>query len=91
MSNDPQHFADIFQARNAKKPPAYQWQDFALQIIDELKIPNFKKNSVFKICKTYSRPYIEKCFNDTKELCKTGEYWKYFFKVVESGKKELKN
>ncbi len=62
--------------------PAYQWQDTALRIIKELAIPNFKRSSVFKVCKDNSKEYIERCLNDTKELCQTGDRWKYFFKVV---------
>jgi len=68
-----------------KKSPAYQWQELALQIINELLIPNNKKNAVFKVCKQHSRAIILACFNDTKELCKTNQKWRYFFKLV--GKK----
>ncbi len=84
MKNDlgPQNFKDIIKQKKAVKPPAYQWQDFALKIIDELNIPPHKRNSVFKVCKENSKQYIEKCLNDTKELCQTGEKWKYFFKLV---------
>lgn len=64
------------------KPPAYEWQDLALRIISELAVPGFKRNSVFKACKDNSKDFIEKCLNDTKELCKDGEKWKYFFKLV---------
>ena len=70
--------------RQIKRPPAYEWQDFALRIIKELSIPNFKRSSVFKVCKENPIPFVEKCLNDTKELCKTGEKWKYFFKIVNS-------
>jgi len=82
-----QQLGDIFQAKKKNKqptvkPPAYQWQDFALQIIKDLDIPNFKRNSVFKICKECPRAMIESCVTDTKELCETGEKWKYFFKVI---------
>ena len=70
------------QFSQAKKPPAYQWQELALKIISELSVPNFKRNSVFKICKIKSRDFVEKCLNDTKELCQTGERWKYFFKIA---------
>ena len=66
----------------AVKAPAYQWQDLALQIIKELNIPGFKRNSVFKACKDHPRPVILKAMNDTKELCQSGEKWKYFFKVL---------
>ncbi len=64
------------------KPPAYEWQDLALRVIKELNIPKFKRNSIFKVCKNNSRDLIEKCLNDTKELCKQGEKWRYFFKVI---------
>ena len=66
----------------SKKPPAYEWQDLALRVIVELSIPSFKRNSVFKICKIYSKPFVEKCLNDTKELCRRGETWRYFFKLA---------
>lgn len=65
-----------------KKPPAHQWQDFALRVINELSIPKFKRNAVFKVCKANPKPFVEKCLNDTKELCRTGESWKYFFKLI---------
>ena len=64
------------------KPPAYSWQDLALTIIKELNIPNFKRSSVFKICKEQSEPIVIQAFNDTKELCTEGEKWKYFFKII---------
>ena len=65
-----------------KKPPAYEWQEFALRVIQELSVPNFKRGAVFKACKENPKNFIEQCLNDTKELCKTGERWKYFFKLV---------
>jgi hypothetical protein len=77
-----QPIADIFQNKQTKKPPAYQWQDLALRIINELSIPSFKRNSVFKVCKNQERNFIEKCLDDTKELAEGGERWKYFFKLV---------
>jgi len=74
---------DIFKARQpVKKPPAYEWQDLALRIIKELSIPNFKRSAVFKVCKENSKSYIERCLNETKELCRTGAKWKYFFKLI---------
>jgi hypothetical protein len=80
---------DIFKAKQAlKKAPAYPWQDFALRVIKELSIPNFKRASVFKICKVKSKEVVERAMNDTKELCQSGEKWKYFFKIIDSdGKK----
>ncbi|MBA3047568.1 hypothetical protein KKC83_06705 [Patescibacteria group bacterium] len=76
---------NLFNKKTAAKPPAYQWQDLALRIINELAIPNFKRSSVFKICKEKPKNFIESCLNDTKELCKTGDKWKYFFKIVGQG------
>ena len=73
---------NILKGQKSIKPPAYQWQDLALEVIKELNIPNFKRNSVFKVCKENSRDYIEKCLNDTKELAKEREQWKYFFKLI---------
>lgn len=81
----PQKISDLFgkiRKIEQKKPPAYQWQDFALRIISDLGVPNFKRNSVFKICKDNNKEKIERALNDTKELCQTGEKWKYFFKVI---------
>lgn len=74
---------DIFKNKpQSIKPPAHEWQDFALRVIDELKVPGFKRNSVFQICKKYPKIIVEKAMNDTKELCQDGECWKYFFKVI---------
>ncbi|MFA6306395.1 MAG: hypothetical protein WCV70_01075 [Patescibacteria group bacterium] len=72
------------------KAPAYAWQDLALEVIKELNIPDFKRSAVFRVCKLKPRVYIEKCLNDTKELCHTGEKWKYFFKVAAGGAKSKK-
>ncbi|MFH1255559.1 MAG: hypothetical protein V1667_03790 [bacterium] len=77
---------DLFNGKKqTKKPPAFIWQDLALRIINELNIPNFKRSSVFKICKEKPKSFIEMCMNDTKELCKEGDKWKYFFKVAAGG------
>jgi len=85
----PQTIGSIFANRKIIKPPAYQWQDLALRIIGELGIPGYKRNSVFKACRDHPPEFIQSCLNDTKELCKTGERWKYFFKIV-GGKNEDK-
>lgn len=78
-----QQIGDIFQNKAPqKKPPAYQWQDLALRIIQELHIPNFKRNSVFKVCKEMDRNFVEKCLDDTKELAEGADKWKYFFKLI---------
>ncbi len=80
----PQKFSDIINAKKIIKPPAYPWQDLALKIIDELAVPGSKRNSVFLVCKKNSPAIIQKALNDTKELCQTGEKWKYFFKLIEN-------
>ncbi len=69
------------------KPPAYQWQDLALSIIKELNVPPFKKSSVFKICRDNPKEFVDICLTDTKELCHSGDRWKYFFKVVANRQK----
>lgn len=81
----PLKISEIFKIKQpAIKPPAHEWQDFALHIISEMGVPNFKRNSVFKICKDNPKETVEKAANETKELCKSGERWKYFFKVIDS-------
>lgn len=89
INQGPQSISDIFSHQGQNKgqeikPPAYPWQDLALRVIKELGVPAFKRNSVFKLCKENSKDFIEKCLNETKELCQTGERWKYFFKVIDS-------
>lgn len=69
--------------RVVKKAPAYEWQDLALRVIKELSVPNNKRNSVFRVCKQYNKAIVEQAMNDTKELCQTGEKWRYFFKVID--------
>ncbi|MEI6288481.1 MAG: hypothetical protein WCP18_02790 [bacterium] len=85
IDEGPQNLKDILLAKKKQtiKPPAYEWQDLALRLINELAIPNFKRNSVFKVCRDNSKATIEKALNETKELAKT-EQWKYFFKVLDS-------
>jgi hypothetical protein len=73
-----------------KKPPAYPWQDLALKVVAELGIPGFKRASVFKICRDHSKEFVERCLNDTKELCRSGESWKYFLKVCNEEVKKFK-
>lgn len=87
MNSEFENLKDIFAKRLGEKkvkPPAYSWQDLSLQIIKDLKIPGFKRSSVFKICKEYPREVVERAVNDTKELCQSGEQWKYFFKIINS-------
>jgi len=82
---------DLFAKRaTTTKAPAYQWQDLALKIIGELRVPPFKRSSIFKICKENTRIFVEACLADTKELCDGVERWKYFFKVVANRDSEKK-
>ncbi len=78
---------DIIKENKHTKPPAYPWQELALKLIEELKVPNYKRSSVFKACKENNSEIIKRALNDTKELCKTGSPWRYFFKVLEESKK----
>lgn len=81
--------SEIFAQQKTKKsikPPAYPWQDLALSIIKELNVPAFKKSSIFKICKNNPESKIRIALNDTKELCKKGERWQYFFKIMSNKK-----
>jgi hypothetical protein len=85
-NEDFQSLGSLFgvKRKDAVRPPAYQWQELALKIIKELRIPPFKKSSIFKVCRDYPREFIELCLNDTKELCHDGEAWKYFFKIIQN-------
>lgn len=76
-------FGELMKKRAPqKKAPAYEWQDLALRIIQELEVPKEKRNSTFQVCKKFSKTIVEKALNDTKELCQSGEKWRYFFKIV---------
>lgn len=83
-----QQLGDLFANRKTVKPPAYQWQDLALRVIKELGIPGFKRNSVFKVCRDLPKEVIERNLNETKELCHSGEKWKYFFKLTDQNNKK---
>lgn len=84
MSEDKfKSLADILKTKPKVKAPAYPWQDLALRVIKELSIPNFKRGAVFKVCRDLPTYKVELALNDTKELCKTGASWKYFFKIID--------
>lgn len=76
-------FGELMKNRVIKKAPAFEWQDLALRVIKELNIPNNKRSSVFRVCKQNTKQIVERAMNDTKELCKTGEKWRYFFKLID--------
>ena len=82
IDKGPEKLGDLLKQTKRKKPPAYPWQELALRIIAELNIPGFKRNAVFKVCKENPKNFIEQCLIDTKELCQSGEKWRYFFKLV---------
>lgn len=75
--------ADILKIKKTVKPPAYPWQDLALRIIKDLNIPSFKRSAVFKVCKEKPLNLVNAALIDTKELCQSGEKWKYFFKIID--------
>lgn len=87
-NNNFSSFSEIFKNRKTVKPPAYPWQDLALKIITELEIPNFKRSSIFKICKELPAHVVKRAANDTKELCPGGNKWQYFFKIIDNEKKK---
>ena len=67
-------------------PPAYEWQDLALRVIDELGIPPQKRNAVFRVCKLLPKRVVEKALNESKELAaKTPDRWRYFFQGIPGG------
>ncbi|OIP81142.1 MAG: hypothetical protein AUK20_00740 [Parcubacteria group bacterium CG2_30_45_37] len=78
----PEKLADLIKKQASGKLPTYAWQDLALEVIKELNIPEFKRSAVFKACKQNPRAKILVALNDTKELCRTGQKWKYFFKII---------
>ena len=85
IMNQPKGFeklGNLFNQKPSKKPPAHPWQETALEVIDRLHVPAHKRNSVFLVAKKYSRDFILKCLNDTKELSTGEEQWRYFFKLV---------
>ena len=82
IDKGPEKLGDLMKKQPSRKLPTYVWQELALRVIEDLSVPDFKRSAVFRVCKQKSRIYIEKCLNDTKELCRSGEPWKYFFKIV---------
>ncbi len=93
MSEDKfKSLADILKSKQAPiKPPAYPWQELALQIVKDLSIPGFKRSAIFKACKDHPAHIIRTALNDTKELCPSGQSWKYFFKIIDNINKEKEN
>lgn len=75
-------FKDIIKNKKNVKPPAYRWQEMALEIIKEFNIPDSKKSSVFKACKTKPEHVVKRALIDTRELCESGDKWRYFFKLI---------
>lgn len=74
--------------KKAPKPPAYEWQDLALRVIQDLGIPGFKRNSVFKVCRDFPKEYILRAMADTKELASGTDQWRYFFKIIDAQTKK---
>lgn len=65
-----------------KETKITQWQDLALRIIKELHVDKKDKGIIFKICKQYPYPFVEHCFNETKELATGDKASHYFVKLV---------
>ncbi len=82
-----QSLGGLFGKVEEKKPPAYQWQEVALNIIKEFNVPFNRKSSVFKACKDKHKNVVARCITDTRELCKSGEKWRYFFKLINESSK----
>jgi len=69
---------NIIRKPELKKPPAYRWQELALEIVKGLPDGKTKKSSIFKCCK--QNPNFAKiAFEDCKELNKL--HVQYFLKV----------
>jgi hypothetical protein len=81
-----QSLSDIIKQKKTVKPPAHPWQELALRVIKELGAPDFKRSAVFKVCKEHPGYKIERALNDTKELCRRGSKWQYFFKIIDQDK-----
>lgn len=76
---------NLLRPLNLKKPPAYKWQELALEIAEKLTDGKTKKSSIFKCCKE-SAHYAKIAFEDCKELNKL--YVNYFLKVFNELKKK---
>lgn len=90
MNDSFQSVSNIIKNKKTVKPPAYPWQELALRIIKELGVPGFKRSAVFKVAKEKPAHEVELAFNDTKELCKSGSKWQYFFKIIDKQEPEQK-
>lgn len=76
---------NIIKVPELKKPPAYKWQELALEIVAGLSDGNTKKSSIFQCCKQ-SPQYAKIAFEDCKELDKL--HAKYFLKVFNQLRKK---
>ncbi|HPD03430.1 MAG TPA: hypothetical protein PLB57_01325 [bacterium] len=86
MARDVRQFTTIGdlikQPRKTIKPPAYPWQQLALEVIERLRVPNFKRSAIFKVCQQFPESTIRQALIDTQELCEGGNRWQYFFKIL---------
>ena len=68
---------------NNKKPKKVQpWQLLGERICKELKVPKEEQKLIYKACYENPEPYIEHCFQETKELAKGELKHHYFIKLV---------
>lgn len=92
MTRDVRQFTGIGQLINQPRPtikaPAYPWQQLALEVIERLRVPDFKRSSVFQACQQFPESVIRQAVIDTQELCQQGCRWQYFFKVIGNYRQE---
>lgn len=86
MPRDVRQFTDISQLikqpRPIIKPTAHPWQQLALEVIERLRIPDFKRSATFQACQQFPESVIRQAVIDTQELCQQGSRWQYFFKIL---------
>lgn len=78
--------ANMIQFKQQKETKTLPWQELALDIIKELRVPVYQKGSVFKCCKTDERR-ARFALTDCQELGK--RHLKYFFKVYSELNKNI--
>lgn len=72
-----------YQKPQEKKRAIHRWQELALTIIKELKVPAYERGLIFKICCENPEAYVEHCFNETKECAKDmSRASHYFVKLI---------
>jgi hypothetical protein len=70
----------------SKKKAVYPWQELAVKICKELKVPPKEQGNIFRVCKIFPLPFVEHAFNETRELAAGDLRSHYFIKVLYSKK-----